>query len=107
MIHLTTPAEFAKQVLEEKTLPVLVDFYADWCGPCKVLAPIIEDIDKTAGKDVKIVEVNVDQAQELSMQYGVMSIPTLYIFWQGKAVKQFVGVQSKEVLLNAIKLALP
>jgi len=91
--------------LDEKTRPVLVDFYADWCAPCQVLGPIVEQIDAKEGKNIKIVKVNVDKANELAQEYGVMSIPTIYIFWQGKAARQYVGVQSYDTLVKESKAA--
>ena len=102
MLHLTKLEEFKKEVLDEQTMPVLVDFFATWCGPCKILAPIIKKL-STDNPNVKIVEVDVDQAQELASQYGVMSIPTIYIFKKGKAVKQFIGVQQQKTLEEALK----
>lgn len=105
MLSVTTKDAFVKEVLEYKDGPVLVDFYADWCGPCRMLAPIIEDVvadGKTKTLRGKIVKVDVDAAQELAGEYGVMSIPTLYVFREGKAVKQMVGVQQKSVIMNAL-----
>ena len=81
--------------------PVIVDFYADWCGPCRILAPTIEELDETR-KDILVVKVNVDEAQELAMQYHVMSIPTVLLFKNGKSAKQLVGVQSKSAFEDAI-----
>lgn len=100
MQHITDPAIFEKIVLKANK-PVLVDFYADWCGPCRMLAPTIEELDETR-KDILVIKVNVDEAQELAMQYHVMSIPTVLLFQNGKSVKQFVGVQSKSAFEDAI-----
>lgn len=100
MQHITDPKVFEKEVLKASK-PVIVDFYADWCGPCRMLAPTIEDLDKTR-KDILVVKVNVDEAQDLAMQYRVMSIPTVLLFKDGKSVKQFVGVQSKNAFEDAI-----
>jgi len=98
MIHIKDKLTFKKQVLDEKKKPVLVDFYAEWCGPCKMMSPILEQLEKD-NTEVKIVKVNVDEAQELAMQYEVMSIPTIYIFKQGKPIgSPLMGVQSKESL---------
>jgi thioredoxin 1 len=74
---------------------VLVDFYADWCGPCKAVAPIIEDLSKDM-KDAKFVKVNVDENQDLAADYSVFSIPTFLIFKNGEVKNQFVGVHTKE-----------
>ena len=82
---------------------VLVDFYADWCGPCKMMAPAIEKLAEEVKEYAKVGKVNVDDNQELSMEYNVMSIPTLIIFLDGQEVKRFVGVTSKSELLDALK----
>lgn len=84
---------------------VLVDFYADWCGPCKMLAPVLEDVSKEHD-DIAFVKVNVDQVQELAANFNVMSIPTLIAFANGKAVKQTMGFMPKPELnkfLEALK----
>lgn len=76
---------------------VLVDFYADWCGPCKMLAPVLEDVSKEH-EDVAFVKVNVDNVQELAAKFNIMSIPTLIAFVNGKAVKQTMGFMPKAEL---------
>ena len=84
---------------------VLVDFYADWCGPCKMLAPVLEDVSKEHA-DIAFVKVNVDQVQELAAKFNVMSIPTQIAFANGKAVKQTMGFIPKAELnkfLEALK----
>lgn len=78
---------------------VLVDFYADWCGPCKMLAPELEKADG----DISVVKVNVDEFDDLSRQYGVMSIPTLILFENGKPIKQTVGFMDKKKIESFIK----
>lgn len=105
MLHLTSPAEFKKEVLDEKSQPVLVDFHAEWCPPCKILGPIVDQVDTKEGKSIKVIKVDVDKAPELAQEYGVMSIPTTYIFWQGKAARQYVGVQSYDTLVKESKAA--
>lgn len=80
---------------------VLVDFYADWCGPCRMLAPILESIDEDRA-NVKIVKVNVDNAPNISKSYGVMSIPTLIHFKDGKMVSKKVGLCSKDDIVEMI-----
>ena len=80
---------------------VIIDFYADWCGPCKMMSPIIDNIAEE-NPSVKVGKVNVDEAQELAVQYNVMSIPTIIIFKDGKVQKKFVGVTGKEDILNQI-----
>ena len=84
-------------------VPVLVDFYADWCGPCHMLAPILEDI-SSERSNVKIVKVNVDEAEKVSQQFGVMSIPTLIVFKDGKEVSKKVGLCSKDEIMDMINL---
>ena len=103
MIHIKDKSSFKKEVLDEKNKAVLVDFYAEWCGPCKMMTPILEQLEKD-NTEVKIVKVNVDEAQELAMQYEVMSIPTIYIFKQGKPMSSpLMGVQTQEALQTALK----
>ena len=77
---------------------VLVDFYADWCGPCKMLSPILEEIN-----DIDILKVNVDNYPDIAKDYGVMSIPTLIIFDNGNEINKIIGLHEKEEILNFIK----
>lgn len=92
---------FQKEVIEAKGV-VMVDFYADWCGPCRMTAPVIDELsnEKT---DVKFVKVNVDENPDLAGQYQVFSIPTFIIFKNGKPVHQFVGAMGKEGFLEEIE----
>lgn len=90
---------FEKEVLNSEK-PVLVDFYADWCGPCKMMGPIIEEIANELQGKAKVGKINVDENQDLAIQYEVMSIPTMVVFKNGKEAKRFVGVRDKEELLN-------
>lgn len=96
-----TADNFTEEVLNSDK-PVLVDFWADWCGPCKMLSPVIEEIAEEVS-DVKICKVNVDEEQELAAQYKVMSIPTLVLIKEGKTTKTALGVQSKDAILEMIK----
>lgn len=94
--------EFTDQNFEAEVIksdkPVLVDFWAPWCGPCQVMGPIIEELSKEMGDKVKIGKCDVDQNSETAQKYGIMSIPSLKIFKGGIVVKEFTGVQSKEAL---------
>ena len=85
----------------ENTKPVLVDFYADWCGPCKMLAPIVDQI-ASESSNYDVYKLNVDEAPELAARYGVMSIPTLIVFKNGQPAGKTIGVQSKQNILNML-----
>ncbi len=94
---------FQKEVLEAG-LPVLVDFWAPWCGPCQALAPTIEDLAKNYSDKVKIAKVNIDNHPELANKYQVMSIPTLLLFRDGKVDKQHIGLISRDKLVTKFSL---
>lgn len=96
-----TDQTFDKVVLQGDK-PVLVDFWAVWCGPCQMQGPIIEEVAKEMEEKAVVGKLNVDENPGVAGKYGVMSIPTLIIFKGGKPVKQMVGVQSKEVLVSAL-----
>jgi len=80
-----------------------VDFYADWCGPCVVMKPVIDELEKDLAGDIEIKKIDVDQNQEEASKYGVMSIPTYLILKDGKEVDRFVGVTSKEVIKHKLE----
>ena len=93
-------ADFQKEVLESE-IPVLVDFFATWCGPCKMMAPIVDEISEERN-DCKVVKIDVDENGEIAQEYGVMSIPTFISFKDGEVFAQTIGGQSKEDLLKMI-----
>lgn len=90
---------FEKEVLNSEK-PVLVDFFADWCGPCKMMAPIVEELATELEGKAKVGKLNVDENSDIAIEYNVMSIPTLIVFKNGKEEKRLVGVRDKEELLN-------
>lgn len=94
-IH-ATQESFQELIQEHKT--VLVDFWAEWCAPCRVLSPILEELDAQTGDDLTIVKVNVDENPELSERFGIMSIPTMKLFRDGQEAKSLVGVTPLEEL---------
>ena len=102
LLHVTAQS-FQKEVLQSE-LPVLVDFYADWCGPCKMLAPIVDEIASEFEEKLKVVKLNVDEAQDIASNYSVMSIPTLILFRGGQLVHQKVGFHSKEAIIKEFSL---
>ncbi|MBD5637078.1 thioredoxin [Clostridium botulinum] len=93
---------FGEEVLNSE-IPVVVDFWATWCGPCKMLAPVVEEISQELGQKVKFVKVNVDENPVISTQYKIASIPTLMTFKAGKAVETLVGFRPKEAIKSAVE----
>jgi thioredoxin 1 len=96
---------FKSEVLESDKL-VLVDFYADWCGPCKMMSPIVDKIAEEMGDQAKVCKLNVDDAQDIAIEYGVMSIPTLILFKDGSVVESLVGLRDKNEVMESINNAL-
>jgi thioredoxin 1 len=96
-----TDATFDTEVLKSDK-PVLVDFWAVWCGPCQMQGPVVDDVAKAVEGKAKVGKMNVDENPQVAQKLGIMSIPTLMIFKGGTVVKQFIGVQSKETLLGEI-----
>ena len=90
-----TDATFDSEVLKSST-PVLVDFWASWCGPCKAMSPLVEELGKEYDGKVKVVKVNVDENMAVSEKYHIMSIPSFFIFKGGEIVTSFVGVKTKD-----------
>ena len=101
MITNITKENFEAEVLKSEK-PVLVDFWAAWCGPCKMIGPVIEEI-ADEHPEIKVCKINVDEEGELSIKYGVMSIPTLMIFKNGEAVQTAIGYRPKEEIEELLK----
>ena len=96
-----TEENFEEEVLNSNKT-VILDFYADWCGPCKMMSPIIDEISEDIGEVAKVGKVNSDYNMNLAEKYGIMSIPTIIIFKNGQEVKRFLGVTPKEKIIEAI-----
>ena len=98
---------FMADVIEtSRSVPVLVDFWAPWCGPCKAIAPTLEELSKEWAGKVKILKVNVDESPDLAQEFGIRSIPTLLLFKSGKVEQQLVGAMSKSALKSKIETSL-
>ena len=102
-MKIITSAEF-EQVISSKEKMVLIDFFVDWCGPCKMLAPVLEQLASEYQDKLEIYKVNVDEESDLAMKFGVQSIPTLILFQDGTLVKQSVGFMSKDQLVSLLGL---
>ena len=94
VLHLTKES-FAQEVLNT-SLPVLIDFWAPWCGPCRMVSPMIDQIAQELKDSVKVCKINIDEEPELASAFGVMSIPTLLVIQEGKVVDQSIGLKAKE-----------
>lgn len=100
-----TDASFETEVLKSD-VPVLVDFWAPWCGPCKMISPIVEEIAGEYAGKIKVAKVNTDDNQQIATKYGIMSIPTLMIFKGGEVSERIIGAQSKKYITEKIDLVL-
>jgi thioredoxin len=98
----TTDSNFKKDVLDSN-VPVLVDFWAEWCGPCRMVAPVLDELAKEYEGKIRIAKVNVDENQQVSMDFHIRSIPTLLFFKNGQMVKQLVGAHPKAKLVSEIQ----
>jgi thioredoxin 1 len=104
MVEHFNDTDFAEKAIEaSKIKPVLIDFYANWCGPCQIQAPILEDVVDEIGDKAVIAKVNVEEAIAVAQEFGVMSIPTLIIFKNGQAVKKFNGLQLADDLIAELQ----
>jgi thioredoxin 1 len=101
MSNETTDLKFKSDVLDAQ-VPVLVDFWAPWCGPCRIAGPIIDRVAEKAGEKAKVYKLNVDNNPQTATQYGITGIPTVLVFKNGKIDKTLIGVQQELVYLNAL-----
>jgi thioredoxin 1 len=102
IVNKTDVAHFEEDVIKSGK-PVLVDFWAEWCGPCRTLGPILEDVAKEVGDKATVLKVNVDDNPELAQKFGIRGIPTMIFFKNGQASKTLVGVQPKEEIKKSLE----
>ena len=102
LIKHTSDATFDADVIKSAT-PVVVDFWAEWCGPCRAVGPILEEISNEYGSKLKIVKLNTDEESAIAIKYGITSIPSMYVFVNGEVVTQIVGAKPKPALLKDLE----
>ena len=103
MSVITITSKNFEEEVSKSDVPVLLDFWASWCGPCKMVSPIVDKVAEEVEGSAKVGKINVDEEQELARSFNIMSIPTLMVINNGKLVKQSVGVMSKEEILDMLK----
>ena len=103
MSVLTLTNENFEEEVKKSDKKVLVDFFATWCGPCKMMSPIIDEIAEELGESIKVGKVDSDENMELAEEFGIMSIPTIMIFEKGQVIKTFIGVTSKDEIMKVLK----
>jgi len=104
MTEAITTSQFDAEVLESET-PVIVDFWAEWCGPCRAVSPILEQIAEERADELRVVKVNIDEEPELQQRYGILSIPTILLFRGGEPAAAAIGAQPKRMLEQSLGLA--
>jgi thioredoxin 1 len=104
MTEAITTSDFDTEVLQSET-PVIVDFWAEWCGPCRAVSPILEQIAEERGDELRVVKVNIDEEPELQQRYGILSIPTILLFRGGEPTAAAIGAQPKRMLERSLGLA--
>ena len=100
-VNSVTDQEFQGSVLDSQT-PVLVDFWAEWCVPCHMISPVVEEIGRDKGEGLQVAKLNIDENPDITRRYGVMSIPTLMLFKNGEEAARVVGARGKDALLKEI-----
>ena len=103
MSVITITSKNFEEEVTKSNVPVLLDFWASWCGPCKMVSPIVDEVAEEVTGKAKVGKINVDEEQELAQAFSIMSIPTLIVINNGKLVKQAVGVRSKSEILEMLK----